>query len=165
MNTEDSGGLFGSRPILCVDSVARSIAYYVDVLGFHLGWSWSDLDQRFLHPGEGGVPTFALVGRGGVQLMLAQKCQGAPGMWLHLDVHTQEQVDALYEIWARKGARIVEPPSCRPWGMYEMRVQDLDGHTFRVSAPARENAEPGASNGGPARTGSSGAGVGLPSAC
>ena len=52
-----------------------------------------------------GTPTFALVGRGQVQLMLAQKCQGAPGMWLHLDVHTAERLDALYEEWTRKGAR------------------------------------------------------------
>lgn len=67
MNTDDGGGLFGCRPILCVHSVARSIEYYVDVLGFRLGWSWSDGDKRFLRPGDGGTPTFALVGRGQVQ--------------------------------------------------------------------------------------------------
>ena len=141
MNTDDGGGLFACRPILCVDSVARGIEYYVDLLGFRLGWSWSDVDKRFLRPGDEGTPTFALVARGQVQLMLSEKCQGAPGMWLHLDVHTAERLDALYEQWTRKGARIVEPPSCRPWGMYEMRVQDPDGHTLRVSAPARETSE------------------------
>jgi uncharacterized glyoxalase superfamily protein PhnB len=143
VSTDDGSGLFGCRPILCVENVARSIDYYVDVLGFRLGWSWSDGEKRFLHPEDEGVPTFALVGRGQVQFMLSQKCQGAPGMWLHLDVHTAEQVDALYEAWAQKGVRIVEPPSCRPWGMYEMRVQDLDGHILRVSAPPPESAEPG----------------------
>jgi uncharacterized glyoxalase superfamily protein PhnB len=104
------------------------------VLGFHLGWAWSDEVKRFLQPGESGTPTFALVGRGRVHLMLAEQAQGAPGMWLHLDVDTPIQVDALHEAWARSGARILEPPSRRPWGMYEMRVQDLDGHTLRVSA-------------------------------
>jgi predicted lactoylglutathione lyase len=69
--------------------------------------------------------------------MLSQKSQGAPGVWLHLDVHTAEQVDALHEEWARQKARILEPPSLRPWGMYEMRVQDLDGHVLRVSAPPK----------------------------
>lgn len=138
MSTDDCSGLFGCRPILCVDSVARSIAYYVDSLGFRLGWTWSDKDQRFLEPGDEALPTFALVGRGQVQFMLAQKCQGAPGMWLHLDVHTAQQLDALHDEWTRRGARIVEPPSLRPWGMYEMRVRDLDDHMLRVSAPPRK---------------------------
>jgi uncharacterized glyoxalase superfamily protein PhnB len=141
MAGNDGSGLFGIRPVLCVDCVARSIAYYVDSLGFRLGLTWSDKEKRFLRPGDEAEPTFALVGRGQVQLMLSQKCQGAPGMWLHLDIHTAGQLDSLYEEWTRKGARIVEPPSVRPWGMYEMRVQDLDGHMLRVSAPPRESAE------------------------
>jgi uncharacterized glyoxalase superfamily protein PhnB len=144
MSTDDGSGLFGCRPILRVESVGRSIAYYVDSLGFRRGWSWSEAEKRFLRPGEDAEPTFALVGRGQVQLMLSQKSQGAPGTWLHLDVHTAEQLDALYEEWTRKGARIVEPPSGRPWGMYEMRVQDPDGHIFRVSAPRQSAAPPAA---------------------
>src|SRR5262249_50981238 len=137
---DDRGGLFGCRPILRVESVARSIQYYVAALGFRLGWSWSDEVGRFLQPGEKVEPTFALVGRGQVQLMLAQQSQGAPGMWLHLDVETSDRLDELHAEWTGQGARIVEAPSVRPWGMYEMRVQDPDGHTLRVSAPARKNA-------------------------
>jgi uncharacterized glyoxalase superfamily protein PhnB len=138
MNTEDDGGLFGCRPILCAESVARSIAYYLDCLGFHLGWAWSDVEQRFLEPGDPCSPSFALVGRGRVQLMLSQRSQGTSGVWLHLDVHRAEQVDALHDEWFRKGATILEPPSTRPWGMYEMRVQDLDGHVLRVSGPPKK---------------------------
>jgi uncharacterized glyoxalase superfamily protein PhnB len=134
MHTE-GGGLFGCRPVLCVHGVAASIEYYVNALGFRLGWAWSEKEQRFLQPGDEAEPTFALVGRGLVQFMLCQQAQGAPGMWIHLDVHTAGQLDALHEEWARRGARVIEPPSSRPWGMYEMRVQDLDGHVLRVSAP------------------------------
>jgi uncharacterized glyoxalase superfamily protein PhnB len=130
----DGSGLYACRPILYAQNVARSIAYYVDVLGFRLGWAWSDAEQRFLKHGDTAAPTFALVGRGPVHLMLCQQTQGAPGMWLHLDVDKPEQLDALHEAWARSGARILEPPSRRPWNMYEMRVQDLDGHVLRVSA-------------------------------
>jgi len=139
MSTSDSSGLFGCRPIFCVDSVVRSIAYYVDILGFRLGLTWSDKEQRFLSPGESCAPTFALIGRGQVQLILSQQCQGAPGTWLHLDAHTADQVDELYKEWARKGARILEPPSLRRWGMYEMRVQDPDSHVLRVSGPPRKD--------------------------
>lgn len=131
----DTGGLFDCRPILCVANVGRSIAYYVESLGFRLGWAWSDAEQRFLQPGDTTTPTFALVGRGPVQFMLAENSQGAPGMWLHLDVETAQQLDRLHAEWAGRKALIVEPPTVRPWGMYELRVRDLDGHVLRVSSP------------------------------
>ncbi len=129
------GGLFDCRPILRVDDVARSIAYYVGVLGFRLGWAWSDVEQRFLGPGDTAAPGFALVGVGPVQIMLCRNEQGAPGMWLHLDVHTARQLDAYHAAWSARGARVVEAPSVRPWGTYEMRVEDLDRHVLRVSSP------------------------------
>lgn len=142
--TDDGGGLFGIRPILCVDNVARAIAYYVDRLGFRLGWAWSNERRRFLHPGETDPPAFALVGRGQAQFMLSQQSQGSPGVWVHLDVHTADQVDALHAEWVRRGADVFEPPSVRPWGMYEMRVRDADGHVMRVSSLPRQAAEPAA---------------------
>ena len=141
MIIDDRSGLSGCRPILFVESVARSIDYYVGALGFRLGWAWCDNEQRFLEPSDEAVPTFALVARGLVQLMLAQKGQGAPGMWLHLDVHTAEHVDTLCEEWTRTGANILAAPSLRPWGMYEMRVCDLDNHVLRVSAPPPKSSE------------------------
>lgn len=134
----DSSGVFDCRPILCVENVARSIEYYVRCLGFKLGWAWSGEKQSFLQCGDPDAPTFALVGLGPVQFMLSERSQGAPGMWLHIDIHTADQVDALHTSWSQRGARVIEPPFVRPWGMYEMRVQDLDEHVLRVSAPPRE---------------------------
>lgn len=135
MLEHDDGGLFACRPVLCVENAARSLVYYVEALGFHVGWAWSNEEQRFLQPGDVAAPGFALVGRGKVQIMISEKSQGAAGMWLHLDVASAGQVDALHAEWARNGARILEGPFVRPWGMYEMRVGDLDGHVFRVSSP------------------------------
>ena len=127
----------GCRPVLRVENVAHSIAHYVEVLGFRLGWAWSDELQRFLQSAETYEPTFALVGRGQVQLMLSKQSQGAPGMWLHLDLQSAEKLDECYATWKSRGANILEPPALRAWGTYEMRVQDLDGHVLRVSAPPR----------------------------
>ena len=131
----DDSGLFDCRPILCVENAARSVEYYVGALGFHLGWAWSGVEQRFLPPGDVVGVEFALVGRGKVQIMISEKSQGAPGMWLHLDVDSAAQVDALCAEWSRNGAQILEVPVVRPWGTYEMRVQDPDGHVLRVSSP------------------------------
>ena len=104
MSLGDSSGLFACRPILRVENVARSIAYYVDILGFRLGFTWSDKEQRFFSLEESCVPTFALVGLGQVQLFLSQQSQGSPGTWLHLDVHTAEQVDELHRVVGREGS-------------------------------------------------------------
>ncbi|MCB9678081.1 MAG: VOC family protein [Alphaproteobacteria bacterium] len=128
-------GIFDCRPILCVDRVDASVTYYRDVLGFDLGWRWSDTEGRFLAPDEPGPAHTALVGAGTAQWMLVQRAQGHPGMWLHLDVATGAQVHALYADWVARGARIREAPALRPWGMVEMRIEDLDGHVFRVSGP------------------------------
>ena len=83
-------------------------------------------------------PSFALVGRGRIQVMLAETGQGTPGTWLHLDVQTADDLDELFEEWSNSAANIIEAPSIRAWGMYEMRIQDLDQHVFRVSSPPRE---------------------------
>jgi uncharacterized glyoxalase superfamily protein PhnB len=94
-----------AKPILCVASVPASLDYYCNVLGFTQGFAWADATQF-----EGGAPpTFAEVSRGGCALMLAQQTQGAPGMWVHVDVETAAELDALYHEYQHSGARISEP--------------------------------------------------------
>lgn len=138
MNNENElKGIFGMRPVLCVDNVSQSIDYYVNKIGFRRGFAWDDTKQKFLEADEKGDIGFASVFYSGdIQLMLCQQGQGQPGMWIHLDVDSVANLDALHAHWIASGVNIVEPPSIRPWGMYEMRIEDLDGHTFRVSSPA-----------------------------
>ena len=122
----------GQRPVLNVANVAASLAYYVGKLGFELGFAWSDSNQF----GGGAAPTFASVMRGHAVLYLAQQTQGGPGMWVCLDLESPAEVQKLYTEYQASGAIIVDPPTQKPWNMIEMRVQDLDGHTFRIGAGA-----------------------------
>jgi uncharacterized glyoxalase superfamily protein PhnB len=126
--------LSNARPILSVASVPASLAYYGTALGFSLDFAWADATQF----AGGAPPTFAQVSRGGWEMMLAEQSQGAPGMWVHVDVDTRAQLEALYHEYQQSGARVSEPPQDRPWGRREMRVQDLDGHTFRLSPPLHD---------------------------
>jgi uncharacterized glyoxalase superfamily protein PhnB len=135
--SESKAAVFDCRPILRVDSVDASVAYYRDSLGFLVGWRWSDSAGRFLSSIEEGPAHTALVSIGSVQIILVQRAQGQPGTWLHLDVQTSAQVDELHADWVRRGARVIEAPCNRPWGTYELRVEDLDRHTFRVASPAK----------------------------
>ncbi len=128
--------IFDCRPVLYATNVNKILVYYGDVLGFKIGWRWSDEKSCFLQEGDelSEVGT-VLAGRDKVQLILVRQAQGQPGMWIHLDVESAEEVDALCAEWQGNGALIVEAPSLRPWGMYEMRIRDPDSHTMRVSSP------------------------------
>jgi len=133
-HTHVEGGLSPAKPILNVADVPASLDYYGRVLGFRVEFAWSDTTQF----AGGAAPTFAEIARDGCHLMLAQQAQGGPGMWLHVDLQTRPELEALYHEYQRSGARVIEPPEDRPWSRREMRVQDLDGHTFRFSAPRAE---------------------------
>ena len=133
----ETEAIFDCRPNLWVADLNTSLNFYRDVLGFHIGWHWSDRQARFLpdeEPREPGEPGTALVGRDGAQLILTQ-ATGVHTTRLHFDVHTSAQVDGLFQEWTDRGAVIAEPPILRAWGMYEMRVHDPDGHVLRISAP------------------------------
>lgn len=105
-----------AHPILSVSDMARSIRYYVDVLGFtNEEWSGDE---------------FACVTRDGASIYLSLGDQGHPGTWVWLGVEDAE--DLHRELHAR-GASIVQPPEHFPWAI-EMRVSDPDGHMLRFGS-------------------------------
>ncbi|MEM7022015.1 MAG: ankyrin repeat domain-containing protein [Pseudomonadota bacterium] len=106
-------------PVLNVNNVPASIAYYVDKLGFQKEWDW------------GTPPDFACVLRDDVRIFLCQDGQGAKGMWISVFI---QDVDALYDDYQRRGAIIRQPPTNFPWGVREMNVEDLDGHRLRMGS-------------------------------
>src|SRR5271170_5485935 len=118
-----SGNKFGAKtieveciiPILRVNSVAASIRFYVDVLGFKVDWGGED------------ESTFASVSCDGRPIMLAQGEQGQPETWLWIGV---EDIEPLFAEYSARGVKIRERPTNYPWA-YEMKVEDLDGHVLR----------------------------------
>ncbi|MFI6733755.1 VOC family protein [Nonomuraea sp. NPDC050451] len=143
MSIGEPEAIFGCRPNLLVSDLSASLRFYSDTLGFRVGWHWSDRQARFLRGdefGEPGEPGTALVGRDRAQIILTQAA-GVHSTWLHLDVHTSTQVDGLFQEWRDQGVDIADPPAVRPWGMYEMRLHDPDGHVLRVSSPPESTAD------------------------
>src|SRR6266545_2576699 len=101
------------------------------------GWHRSDRQGRFLPDGDRGQPGesgTALVGQDRAEIMLPQ-ATGVHATRLHFDVRTFTQVDQLFRECTDRGVLIAEPATPRPWGMYEMRLHDPDGHVLRVSSP------------------------------
>jgi hypothetical protein len=78
--------------------------------------------------------TIASVSRGR-WLFLVQGDQGNPGTWVWVGV---SDVDALYEEYQRKGAKIRQPPTNFPWAC-EMQVEDPDGNVLRLGSEPKPN--------------------------
>jgi catechol 2,3-dioxygenase-like lactoylglutathione lyase family enzyme len=111
----------GVCPILRVRSLAESIAYYVDVLGFAVDWE--------------GPGVIASVSRGRCCIFLSEGDQGNPGSWVWVGVG---DVDALHEEYRARGARIRQAPANFPWAA-EMQVADPDGNVLRMGSEPKED--------------------------
>lgn len=105
-----------SITILYSNDIARSLAYYTDVLGFEEKWEWDN------------PATFAGVAKDSVEIFFCKQDMGHPGTWLCIVL---DDVDAYYEQIKEKGAEILAPPVSREWNMREMLVKDPDGHMIR----------------------------------
>jgi predicted lactoylglutathione lyase len=108
-------------PILRVESVAASIRFYVDVLGFKVDW------------GGEHESTFASVSRDHWAIMLCEGDQGQPGTWIWIGV---EDIEPLFAEYKTKGAKFREQPTNYPWA-YEMKIEDPDGHVLRFGSDSR----------------------------
>jgi catechol 2,3-dioxygenase-like lactoylglutathione lyase family enzyme len=106
-------------PILSVKTMAVSVAYYRDVLGFRTA-PW-------------GGEWFTAVTRDGACIYLCQGGQGVPGTWVWVGV---EDVAALYAEYQATAARIRMTPANHSWA-YEMQVEDPDGHVLRFGSEPR----------------------------
>lgn len=109
----------GVCPILRVRSLAESLAYYVDVLGFTIDWE--------------DTTVIASVSRGRCCLFLCEGDQGNPGGWVWIGV---SDVDALHEELRGRGAHIRQPPA-NFWWACEMQVADPDGNVLRMGSDAK----------------------------
>jgi catechol 2,3-dioxygenase-like lactoylglutathione lyase family enzyme len=106
---------------LRVEDLAQSVRYYVDVLGFrNADWGGDD---------------FTCVSRDGASIYLCEGDQGQPGTWVWIGV---EDVEALYEEYKAKHARILQPPENFPWAC-EMKVGDPDGHVLRFGSEPKDH--------------------------
>lgn len=110
-----------AEPILRVADMARSVRYYVDILGFtNADWGGSD---------------FTHVSRDDAGIYLCQGDQGQPGTWVWIGV---EDVASLYQEYTRRGALLLHAPVNYPWA-YEMKVRDPDGHVLRFGSEPRDD--------------------------
>ncbi len=112
-------------PILRVSSLAASLRYYVQVLGFGLDWGGQDGSD------------IASVSLDGHAIMLCQGAQGRPGTWIWVGV---EDIDPLYTEYREKGVQFLQTPTNHYWA-YEMQLVDPDGHVLRFGSEPKGHSE------------------------
>jgi catechol 2,3-dioxygenase-like lactoylglutathione lyase family enzyme len=111
---EDRFHIENIAPILRVSDMAKSLRFYVDILGFKNA--------------EWGDEYFTSVQRDNTGLYLCQGGQGQPGMWVWIGF--DGDIKALHQRLVSRGVSIKLPPTNFSWA-HEMQVEDPDGHVLR----------------------------------
>jgi catechol 2,3-dioxygenase-like lactoylglutathione lyase family enzyme len=102
-------------PILRVQGLDASVAYYVERLGFRVDWR------------DVGMVS---VSRDGKAIMLCEGAQGHAGTWVWIGV---DDASALHDELVARGALIRRPPANFAWAL-EVHVTDPDGHVLRFGS-------------------------------
>lgn len=109
-------------PILRVNNLQASLAFYESVLGFQRDWG-----------GDDAYSMIASVSRDKCALMLFEGDQGQLGTWVWIGV---EDVEPLYQDYLAKGVKVIMPPTNFHWAL-EMRIEDPNGHVLRIGSEPR----------------------------
>ena len=113
------------RYVIAVPDLARSAAFYADVLGFDVhetgdpGWRFFVRDRCFIMAGEcpDATPPSEL---------------GDHSWFAYVEV---DDIDALHDAVATNGAEVIAAPVDEPWGMREFGIRTVDGHRIRFGSP------------------------------
>jgi catechol 2,3-dioxygenase-like lactoylglutathione lyase family enzyme len=124
--TNEHPMMVGSATVFVVSDIAAGLAYYRDVLGFEVTFEY-------------GAPlTYACLCRDEVALHLlaaavTKRLPGQGGLCIFVS-----DVDRLYAELSRRGAKLINRPEDRDYGMRDFDVVDADGNqvTFGMGTDA-----------------------------
>ncbi|MEP7376627.1 MAG: VOC family protein [Chitinophagaceae bacterium] len=101
------------HPLLAVKDITVAIDFYINKLGFTLGFTWGD------------PVDFAGVNLDQVSLHLSASMPAANTNSVYFVVN---DAAALHEFHRSNGVTIAIPPGDRPYGLRDYRITDLDGN-------------------------------------
>ena len=116
-------------PALTVDDVQASLAWYRDVIGFHVQETWEQ---------EGRVGGAALIaGLGPLFLVQDDWAKGRDrekGVGVRIHMTTANDVDGLAAAIEKRGGRLDSPPEDTPWGARAFSLVDPDGYKITIAS-------------------------------
>ena len=116
-------------PVLPVEDLDVARRFYVDQLGFSVGWEYRD---------ESGAQGLLGVQRGGMKITLDCPMTGhGREACVSLEV---ANADAYYDEWKARGVPMKRAPQDEEWGERTFGVTDPFGNTIFVIGPATPGA-------------------------
>ena len=116
MTSPSAISLCAAATLFVVKDVLQSVEHYRDVLGFRVEFTYGE--PAFY----GGVERDNVA----IHLQAASETKRQPG---HGAINVfVTGVDALYQELKSRGARTMEEPADRPYGMRDFDIVDLDGN-------------------------------------
>ena len=125
--------LRSNMPVLTVNDVEESVAWYRDVLGFYVAQEMK-LDGKLAG---------ASLKAGAVEILLTQDdfAKGRDrkkGVGFRLYCTTAQDIDELAEVIEARGGVLSQPPKDQPWGVRDFAVTDPDGFQISISTALPE---------------------------
>ncbi len=117
-----------AAPQFLVDDLDATLAFYKDVLGFHVDFVYENF--------YAGIS----LGGGTIHLKCAPKLPEERKLRKdneHLDAYfTVQDIQSLFNEWTSKKVAIARALETRPWGMRDFYVEDPDGYILCFGEPA-----------------------------
>ncbi|QCB47542.1 VOC family protein [Hydrogenophaga sp. PAMC20947] len=110
-------------PQLRITQGPRSLAFYVEQLGFSIDWQ---------HQFEPGFPLFFQLTREGQTLFLTEHagdCEIGGAVYFRVP-----DAEAYHTAFAARGVIATNPPSPTPWDTLEFLLTDPDGNRLRFAS-------------------------------
>ena len=117
--------IYSLQPILAVHDVQATAAWYVQKLGFRIGFLYGD------PPSHGAVVSNEFTPEGAkIQLTrIAQDVPLQPQTMLY--IFTGPAIDELYALYRKRDVTIDRVIETMPWGNREFRIKDINGYLIR----------------------------------
>ena len=118
--TDEPPMMAGSATVFVVSDIVASLAYYRDVLGFETAFE------------DGSPPGYVCLCREEVSLHLiaASRTKRLPGQG-GLCIFVRD-VDRLYAELSKRGAKLINQPEDRHYGMRDFDAVDADGNQITI---------------------------------
>jgi catechol 2,3-dioxygenase-like lactoylglutathione lyase family enzyme len=124
--TEEQPMMAGSATVFVVSDIAASLAYYCDAIGFEVTFEYGQpLSYACLCRDEVGLHLLAAA--------VTKRLPGQGGLCIFV-----RDVDQIYAEVSARGARLLNRPEDRDYGMRDFDVVDADGNqlTFGMGTDA-----------------------------
>jgi lactoylglutathione lyase len=119
--------------ILFVSDLARSVAFYRDVIGLPFRFA----NESYAEFATDGAK-FALYARSHLPELIGVEAPAAAAAWPQGEVaFFCDDVDAEHDRLVAAGVHVLAPPTDRPWGERTLHVADPDGNVVELTRAKR----------------------------